>query len=97
MHKVAQLLPVVEVRRRLPLYASDWRDGLHRKVLSAALLMFFTSLGPALTFGEYLTTRVGGSYGTVEARCFPMRFLHAYARVCAACAGAGSVSGRASR
>jgi hypothetical protein len=81
MELLCKSLPIVELRARLPLYLSDWRDAWHRKVISAALLMFFTSIGPALTFGEYLTSRVGNNYGTVEVGCLRLPVVRASWRV----------------
>jgi len=53
-------MPFVEMgkdlRRRKPHYLSDWTDGFHRKVLSSSLFMFFTSIGPAITFAALLNT-----------------------------------------
>lgn len=54
-------MPFVEMgkdlRRRKPHYLSDWTDGFHRKVLSSSLFMFFTSIGPAITFAALLNTK----------------------------------------
>ena len=51
-----------DLRRRRPHYLSDWTDGFHRKVLSSSLFMFFTSIGPAITFAALLNlnTEVDG-------------------------------------
>ena len=43
-----------DLRRRAAHYLSDWTDGFHRKVLSSSLFMFFTSIGPAITFAALL-------------------------------------------
>lgn len=52
---------------RFRFYWQDWRTGLHRKVFSSALLIFFTSVGgPAMSFGEYLSNNLEGSYGVLE-------------------------------
>jgi hypothetical protein len=67
-------MPFVEMgkdlRRRKPHYLSDWTDGFHRKVLSSSLFMFFTSIGPAITFAALLNlkTEVDGraQIGPVE-------------------------------
>ena len=59
-----------DLRRRRPHYLSDWTDGFHRKVLSSSLFMFFTSIGPAITFAALLNlnTEVDGvaQIGPVE-------------------------------
>ena len=51
---------------RFRFYWQDWRNGLHRKVFSSALLIFLTSVGPAMSFGEYLSNNLEGSYGVLE-------------------------------
>eukprot|EP00965_Chrysotila_dentata_P201858 6180793-Pleurochrysis_carterae.AAC.1 len=43
-----------DLQRRRPFYWSDWKDGYHRKVLSATFFMFFTSIAPAITFAAVL-------------------------------------------
>lgn len=40
--------------------------GCHRKVFSSALLIFLTSVGPAMSFGEYLSNNLDASYGVLE-------------------------------
>ena len=59
-----------DLRRRRPHYLSDWTDGFHRKVLASSLFMFFTSIGPAITFAALLNdkTEVDGraQIGPVE-------------------------------
>ena len=44
--------------RRKPHYLSDWTEGWNLKTLAAILFIFFTSIGPAVTFAELLTTEV---------------------------------------
>jgi hypothetical protein len=60
------LSPFKEAGLRFRYYFDDWRDGWHRKVPSAALLIFLTSVGPAMSFGEYLSNNLDGSYGVLE-------------------------------
>jgi mannitol/fructose-specific phosphotransferase system IIA component (Ntr-type) len=55
-----------DLRRRLPHYLDDWRAGLHPKVLSSTLFMFFACLAPAVAFGGLLATLTGGQIGAVE-------------------------------
>ena len=40
--------------RRVPHYLSDWTDGWNLKVCAAIFFIFFTSIGPAITFSELL-------------------------------------------
>jgi mannitol/fructose-specific phosphotransferase system IIA component (Ntr-type) len=55
-----------DLRRRLPHYASDFRDGFHPKVLASTLFLFFACLAPAVTFGGILGVATDGYIGTVE-------------------------------
>lgn len=48
-----------DLRRRGPLYKSDWTDGLHGKTLPAILFLYFACLAPAVAFG-------GISYGLTK-------------------------------
>lgn len=55
-----------DIRRRLPHYASDFRDGLHAKCLASTLFLFFACLAPAVTFGGVLAIQTDGHIGAVE-------------------------------
>ena len=55
-----------EFRLRLPLYADDWKQGLHPKVLASAVFMYFTSVAPAITFAATLDNDTGRHVGAVE-------------------------------
>lgn len=55
-----------DLRRRLPYYLQDFRDGLHPKCLSSVLFLFFACLAPAVTFGGFMATATDGQIGTVE-------------------------------
>jgi boron transporter len=54
-----------DFQRRMPHYISDWTDGWNLKVLAAILFIFFTSIGPAITFAELLQAETG-QIGVVE-------------------------------
>ncbi|MDP7206508.1 MAG: hypothetical protein QGH11_13115, partial [Pirellulaceae bacterium] len=55
-----------DVRRRLPHYWSDFRDGFHPKCLGSTLFLFFACLAPAVTFGGMMAIETGGQIGAVE-------------------------------
>ncbi|MCZ6817713.1 MAG: PTS sugar transporter subunit IIA, partial [Planctomycetota bacterium] len=55
-----------DVRRRLPHYAADFRDGLHRKSISSTLFLFFACLAPAVTFGGIMAELTDNHIGVVE-------------------------------
>ena len=54
-----------DFNRRRPHYMSDWTDGWNLKVLAAIFFIFFTSIGPAITFAELLQSETG-QIGVVE-------------------------------
>ena len=57
---------IADVRRRLPSYASDFRDGLHSKCLGSTLFLFFACLAPAIIFGGLMHGETQGDIGAVE-------------------------------
>jgi len=57
---------VDDLRRRLPVYGSDWTDGLNIKTLSAVLLLYFALLAPTISFGGLTSLLTNGELGVVE-------------------------------
>lgn len=57
---------MADLRRRLPVYASDFRDGLHPKSISSSLFLFFACLAPAITFGGIMAEWTADYIGPVE-------------------------------
>jgi mannitol/fructose-specific phosphotransferase system IIA component (Ntr-type) len=57
---------IADIRRRLPHYASDYRDGLHAKCVASTLFLFFACLAPAVTFGGIMGQLTGNQIGAVE-------------------------------
>lgn len=57
---------IADVKRRLPHYVSDFRDGLHPKSIAAVLFLVFAFLAPAITFGGILERMTEGAIGPVE-------------------------------
>lgn len=55
-----------DLERRRPHYKSDWIKGWNLKVLASILYMFFTSLGPGVSFSEFLYKRTNQQIGPVE-------------------------------
>lgn len=43
-----------DMKRRFPLYASDFKDGLNLQCLAAAIFMYFAALSGAIAFGGLL-------------------------------------------
>jgi mannitol/fructose-specific phosphotransferase system IIA component (Ntr-type) len=57
---------LADIRRRLPLYGSDLRDGLNTKTLSSVFFLFFACLAPAVAFGGLLSVLTDGQIGAIE-------------------------------
>ena len=55
-----------DIRRRLPHYISDFKDGLRAKSIASIVFMFFACLAPAVTFGGLMSLETGGNIGTRE-------------------------------
>lgn len=57
---------LLDLRRRLPHYASDFRDGLHPKSISSTLFLYFACLAPAVVFGGIMAKLTDNHIGAVE-------------------------------
>lgn len=55
-----------DIRRRLPLYGSDWADGLSPKTLASTLFLYFACLAPAVAFGGLVAILTEGQVGAIE-------------------------------
>lgn len=55
-----------DLARKLPHYWSDFRDGLHPKVLGSTLFLYFACLANAIAFGALTGTLTGNQIGIVE-------------------------------
>jgi len=55
-----------DYKARLPLYASDIKDGLNTQCLAATAFLFFACLAPAVGFGGLFAVATGGAIGTIE-------------------------------
>jgi len=55
-----------DLKRRIPHYVSDFRDGIHIKCLGSTLFLFFACLAPAVTFGGVMAIGTDGHIGAVE-------------------------------
>lgn len=55
-----------DLARRLPLYASDWIDGLRFKSVPVILFMYFACLAPVVAFGGLTSALTNGSIGVIE-------------------------------
>lgn len=57
---------VDDIKRRLPHYMADVKDGFHPKILASVMFLFFACLAPAVTFGGVMSVQTGGAIGAVE-------------------------------
>lgn len=55
-----------DIKRRIPLYSSDFRDGFNSKSLASTIFMFFACIAPAIAFGGLLSVMTEGAIGAVE-------------------------------
>lgn len=55
-----------DIKRRLPYYWSDYKDGLNPKSLASILFLFFACLAPAIAFGGLLAFKTNGEIGAME-------------------------------
>jgi len=55
-----------DIKRRLPHYLDDFKDGLRSKSIASIIFMFFACLAPAITFGGLLGSETGGAIGTEQ-------------------------------
>jgi hypothetical protein len=57
---------VGDIKTRIPSYASDYRDGLHRKVVSSSFYLFLACLANAIAFGSLSSFLTHGQIGVIE-------------------------------
>ena len=55
-----------DLRRRLPHYGGDFRQGLNGKVLGSTLFLYFACLANAIAFGALTGFMTHGEIGTTE-------------------------------
>lgn len=55
-----------DIRRRLPAYGDDFRQGFHTKVLGSTLFLYFACLANAIAFGALTGFLTDGQIGTTE-------------------------------
>jgi hypothetical protein len=55
-----------DIRRRLPHYKDDFKQGLHGKVLGSTLFLYFACLANAIAFGALTGFMTNGEIGTTE-------------------------------
>jgi solute carrier family 4 anion exchanger 2 len=71
-----------DLKRRLPMYKSDIKDGLNSETLAATMFLYFAGLATAITFGGLIgdkTQSLVGISETLVSACFVGMIFHAFA------------------
>uniref|UniRef100_A0A3B3DVK2 Anion exchange protein n=1 Tax=Oryzias melastigma TaxID=30732 RepID=A0A3B3DVK2_ORYME len=55
-----------DIRRRYPLYISDFKDALDMQCIAAVIFIYFAALSPTITFGGLLGEKTEGMMGVTE-------------------------------
>ena len=55
-----------DVKKKIPVYLSEYKDGLNIKTASSVFFLFFACLAPAVAFGGLLEQITNGLMGTTE-------------------------------
>eukprot|EP01041_Mallomonas_annulata_P004271 gene4271-8499_t len=55
-----------DIKRKLPHFVSEFKDGVNIKTVSSVFFLFFACLAPAVAFGGLLGLATGGTMGTME-------------------------------
>lgn len=55
-----------DVKRKLPFYISDFKDGLNAKTVASAVFMFFAVLAPSIILGGILGESTNNRIGVIE-------------------------------
>lgn len=46
---------IQDLKKRMPLYGSDFMDALHPQCISSIIFMFFVAFSPAISFGQVMS------------------------------------------
>ena len=57
---------MADIRRRVAVYRSDFKDALHQKCVGSALFLFFACFTPTITFGGVLAVQTGNEIGVMQ-------------------------------
>lgn len=57
---------LADLRRKLPHWVGDFRDGMTSKTVASVVFLFFACLSPAIAFGGLLSVLTEGQIGVVE-------------------------------
>ena len=57
---------MADIRRRVAVYRSDFKDAVHQKCVGSALFLFFACFTPTITFGGVLAVQTGNEIGVMQ-------------------------------
>lgn len=57
---------ILDVKRKLPWFASDFRDAFHIQTLASIIYIYLATITKAITFGGFLGDITGGLQGVLE-------------------------------
>ena len=57
---------VLDVRRKAPFFASDFRDALHMQAVASVIYIYLATITKAITFGGFLGDITRGAQGVLE-------------------------------
>lgn len=70
-----------DIKRRIPMYKSDIKDGLNTETLAATMFLYFAGLATAITFGGLIGDKTASLIGiseTLVSACFVGMVFHAF-------------------
>lgn len=71
-----------DIKRRMPMYRSDIKDGMNTETLAATMFLYFAGLATAITFGGLIGSKTRDLVGiseTLVSVCFVGMIFHAFA------------------
>ncbi|XP_070596800.1 electroneutral sodium bicarbonate exchanger 1 isoform X1 [Erythrolamprus reginae] len=57
---------ILDIKRKVPWYCSDYKDGLNLQCLASFLFLYCASMSPVITFGGLLGEATEGEISTIE-------------------------------
>lgn len=57
---------IADLKDRIPLYVSDWKDAYNYRVIPSTILTYFTNIFPAIAFAQDMFDKTDNSYGVNE-------------------------------
>lgn len=64
-----------DIKRKIPWFLSDFKDGLNFQCLSSIMFMYFACLAPIITFGGLLGTATDQNMVNIEKKNFFLMYI----------------------